>query len=232
MRLRFLLPALALAPLLAAYAGSEDFEPQQSHAPPPPPQSSLPATRPAPRPKQVSGKQPDYPALARRFNVHGPAKVIVSVQPDGRVAQVQPGGGVPVLDQAAMRAVKKWRFETRPSASEFTIALQFGVDGEYPFDTAVRPMLHAPAEASELKSPPVVGFGYLRLLIAARGKIIDQLPCGSYPEEFAATANEIAALLTFAPAPQADTLKGKATVNEFLIDYAADGKIRVKQRKG
>ena len=54
---------------------------------------------------------PEYPELARRLNIKGTARVQATVTAEGRVIKVKELGGNPVLLDALVRAVKKWRYE-------------------------------------------------------------------------------------------------------------------------
>jgi TonB family protein len=62
--------------------------------------------------------QPVYPDLARRMNISGTVKVAVVVAPNGSVKSTRLVGGHPLLVNAAMDALKRWRFE--PAADETT----------------------------------------------------------------------------------------------------------------
>jgi TonB family protein len=64
-----------------------------------------------------------YPPLARRMNLTGTVKVEVVVAPDGSVKNATVVGGHPVLANAALDAVKKWRFE--PTARESSGVVEF-----------------------------------------------------------------------------------------------------------
>jgi protein TonB len=55
---------------------------------------------------------PEYPALARRMNITGVVKLEVTVAPNGSVKTAKVVGGHPILVNAALDAVKKWRYET------------------------------------------------------------------------------------------------------------------------
>ena len=55
--------------------------------------------------------QPAYPDLARKMNLAGTVKVEVVVAPNGTVKDAKVVGGHPVLANAALDAVRKWRFE-------------------------------------------------------------------------------------------------------------------------
>lgn len=67
--------------------------------------------------------EPEYPELARRNNISGSARVEVVVAPDGKVKEVKVLGGNPVLVQAVVTAVNKWKYE--PATEESIITLKF-----------------------------------------------------------------------------------------------------------
>ncbi len=63
-----------------------------------------------------------YPQLARSMNLEGRALIHCQLAPDGRVldAHVAESSGHRVLDQAALRAVRAWRF---PAAAPQNLAI-------------------------------------------------------------------------------------------------------------
>ena len=67
--------------------------------------------------------EPVYPELAKRNNITGSARVELLVTPDGRVKDVKVLGGNPVLVQAVMAAVVKWKYE--PAAEESSVVIKF-----------------------------------------------------------------------------------------------------------
>ena len=67
-----------------------------------------------------------YPALARQMHVTGTVKIVVTVSPNGSVKNAKVVGGHPLLAEAALNAVKQWRFET--SADESTGIVEFHFD--------------------------------------------------------------------------------------------------------
>jgi TonB family protein len=74
--------------------------------------------------RRVKSKvQAVYPDLARKMNITGTVKVQVMVSPNGTVKEAKAVGGHPVLVNAALDAVKKWRFE--PSAGETSGIVDF-----------------------------------------------------------------------------------------------------------
>ncbi|HZI56216.1 MAG TPA: energy transducer TonB, partial [Verrucomicrobiae bacterium] len=71
--------------------------------------------------------EPVYPELAKKNNISGSARVELLVAPDGRVKDVKVLGGNPVLVQAVMAAVVKWKYE--PAAEESTVVIKFDFAG-------------------------------------------------------------------------------------------------------
>jgi TonB family protein len=64
-----------------------------------------------------------YPQLARKMNITGTVKVEIVVAPNGMVKEAKVVGGHPLLADAALVAVLKWRFE--PAASESSGIVNF-----------------------------------------------------------------------------------------------------------
>lgn len=75
--------------------------------------------------KCKSNPPPEYPELARKMNISGLARVLVTVAPDGNVGNVKELGGNPVLVAALVKAVKKWKYEPAEHESEFEVKYQF-----------------------------------------------------------------------------------------------------------
>lgn len=73
--------------------------------------------------KIKSRVEPAYPELARKNNISGSARVEVVITPDGRVKDVKVLGGNPVLVQAVVSAVMKWKYE--PAAEESSVVIKF-----------------------------------------------------------------------------------------------------------
>jgi TonB family protein len=66
---------------------------------------------------------PTYPVLAKKMNITGTVKVLVVVSPSGNLKDTKVVGGNPLLVNATMDALKKWKFE--PADSESTGTLEF-----------------------------------------------------------------------------------------------------------
>jgi TonB family protein len=68
---------------------------------------------------------PEYPELARKMNIQGVARVLLTVTTDGRVVGVKELGGHPVLIAALVQAVKKWKYEPADRESEIEVRFEF-----------------------------------------------------------------------------------------------------------
>ena len=75
--------------------------------------------------KLLAHPEPEYPALAQKLNLHGTVKVRVWVTPAGEVRRLEYIGGHPVLAEAALKAVKTWKFETGKDEATTIIELKF-----------------------------------------------------------------------------------------------------------
>ena len=76
--------------------------------------------------KVKSKVSPTYPELARRMSISGVVKVQVTVAPNGSVKSTKVVGGHPLLVNAAVDAVKKWRFDA--ASEETTGVVEFKFD--------------------------------------------------------------------------------------------------------
>jgi TonB family protein len=68
---------------------------------------------------------PIYPQLARQMNIAGIVKVQVTVAANGSVKTTKLVGGHPLLANAAMDAIKKWRFDTGPDETTGIVEFRF-----------------------------------------------------------------------------------------------------------
>ncbi len=81
------------------------------------------------QPNEESGRkiktrvQPIYPAIARKMNVAGSVKVEVVVAPSGEIKSTKVIGGHPLLVNAAVDALKQWKYE--PAGEETTSVVEF-----------------------------------------------------------------------------------------------------------
>ncbi len=68
---------------------------------------------------------PQYPEIAKRMNIQGVARVLLTVAPDGTVSDVKELGGNPVLLTSLVQAVKKWRYEVADKESTIEVRFEF-----------------------------------------------------------------------------------------------------------
>ncbi len=123
-------------------AEAQTSQPQASQSQNPQPQTSQSqASQPPTAPVQASQAQasqppsggrkvkvntpPEYPELARKLNIQGTARVLVTVANDGKVAGVKDLGGNPILVDALTQAVKKWKYEPADHESAVEVRFEF-----------------------------------------------------------------------------------------------------------
>jgi TonB family protein len=75
--------------------------------------------------KVLTKVAPTYPDLARKTNIEGAVKLVVTIAPDGRVESTRAIGGNPVLIEAAINAIRKWKYEARPRRTNEVVELKF-----------------------------------------------------------------------------------------------------------
>jgi protein TonB len=89
---------------------------------------------------------PVYPAAARREGQEGTVHLRLEIKPDGRVGKVDvvTSSGFQLLDDAAVAAARKWRYEParedgRPVAEWRRVAVVFRLEGDAPLRVFPRP---------------------------------------------------------------------------------------------
>jgi TonB family protein len=75
--------------------------------------------------KVLSRVTPTYPDLARKMHIHGVVRVETLVRPNGSVKSTRVLGGNPVLVDAAIDAIGKWKFEPAPNDTTEVVQLTF-----------------------------------------------------------------------------------------------------------
>jgi TonB family protein len=86
------------------------FDRRMSAPPPPPPPSPVHVGGSIPEPTRTRFVAPVYSALAQAAKVQGIVMIEATIGPDGRVLDAKVLRSVPLLDQAALDAVKQWEF--------------------------------------------------------------------------------------------------------------------------
>jgi periplasmic protein TonB len=109
----------------------------QRDAPPPQTVAAIPApmVRSTPVGNLYRNRKPDYPAEARRRGLQGRTLLRVEVSAAGTalVVQIVASSGYPVLDQAALAAVREWRFDPatldgKPVSGAVELPVRFRLD--------------------------------------------------------------------------------------------------------
>ena len=76
--------------------------------------------------RKVTNKvTPDYPDMARRMSLRGVVRVDAVVGTNGVVKTVEIKGGHPVLAQAAVAAVRKWKWEPASHDTREPVEVKF-----------------------------------------------------------------------------------------------------------
>ena len=75
--------------------------------------------------KVKSRVSPTYPEIARKMGLTGTVKFRLTVASNGTVKETKVIGGHPILVNAAMDAVKKWKFETASAETTGTVEIRF-----------------------------------------------------------------------------------------------------------
>jgi TonB family protein len=73
--------------------------------------------------KALSKPAPSYPEIAKRMNLTGVVKIELVVGTDGGIKDTKVIGGHPILVEAALKALRDWKYER--ASSETTIQLEF-----------------------------------------------------------------------------------------------------------
>jgi protein TonB len=84
--------------------------------------------------KVIAQPQPQYPALARQARIQGNVVLHAIIGKDGRVGELEVVSGHPLLVQAALDAVKNWRYQPTqlngdPVEVDTTITVSFVLGG-------------------------------------------------------------------------------------------------------
>lgn len=75
--------------------------------------------------KVKSKVQAVYPEIARKMGLSGVVRLQVVVAPSGVVKDTKVIGGHPILVNAALDAVKRWRYESAPAETTMTVEFRF-----------------------------------------------------------------------------------------------------------
>ncbi|MBI2222958.1 MAG: energy transducer TonB [Acidobacteria bacterium] len=116
--------------------------PRRSMVAPPPPSSAAPLPRPwreavragIPSPRKTRHVDPLYPEAARQARIEGVVILEILIDEGGRVQDARVLRSVALLDEAALDAVKQWRFspsilDDQPVKVVLTVEVNFALRG-------------------------------------------------------------------------------------------------------
>jgi TonB family protein len=110
-----ILAAVIIIPLMAVGAvptpsGMGGFVAAPPPPPPPPPPAPVRVGGKISPPTRVKNVNPVYPSIAQSARVQGVVIIEATIGPDGRVQDTKVLRSIPLLDQAAIDAVKQWTY--------------------------------------------------------------------------------------------------------------------------
>jgi len=68
---------------------------------------------------------PIYPQIARQMHIGGTVLLTISIAPDGSVSNVKVERGHPILIDAAVDAVRQWKYVSAPGTTQATVNVTF-----------------------------------------------------------------------------------------------------------
>ena len=68
---------------------------------------------------------PVYPEIARQMHIVGSVLLTISIAADGSVSDVKVERGHPILVDAAVDAVRKWKYVSAPRGTQETVNISF-----------------------------------------------------------------------------------------------------------
>lgn len=75
--------------------------------------------------KLVTRVAPEYPDALRKNFIGGAVRVEVTVSPNGNVDNAQILGGNPILGQAALKAIKQWKYAPASTWDKLVVRVDF-----------------------------------------------------------------------------------------------------------
>jgi protein TonB len=98
--------------------------------PPAPPSAPVAAPKIVSSPKLVSSTRPIYPATAKQSSIQGTVTVSANVDETGKVSSARALNGPLLLREAAVEAVKQWKYspgltDGKPTPSQVTVGVEF-----------------------------------------------------------------------------------------------------------
>ena len=75
--------------------------------------------------KLIHRVEPDYPPDLKQMGIGGYVRIEATISPAGNVESVFLLGGNPILGEAAIKAVKKWKYVAQDSQTKVQLSFHF-----------------------------------------------------------------------------------------------------------
>jgi TonB family protein len=175
---------------------------------------------------------PEYPPVARRYNIQGTVIVQLLVGADGRISETQIlESPADVLSEAVMRSTPKWLFSNPESPTQVTldVPFRFTEPGDAAFSYSVRSLISKPKEKSELGKRATDGWADVRIVVGKGDRSRDFYVAKISDAKFRKTVEEIIKRLRFAEV----TTDGKlGWVNVLKMRVSDSAPIEIEQLPG
>jgi TonB family protein len=185
-------------------------------------------------PSRIGGTQPDYPAIAARYNVQGSVVVHLTIGTDGHVERAEIlKSSADVLSRSVLEAVADWEFTKPVTPAELTMRVPFHLTtGEYAFETLPRNLESAPTDQAQVGAKIVPGWCTVKAIIDSMGTVSDRLILRASSPEFQDSCQAITVSLHFSKAPEDVHGYKRSASNGLSIEVSADMKIRITSSSG
>jgi serine/threonine-protein kinase len=168
---------------------TQRFEEATRSAPPPAPVRVGGAVKP---PRQVRRVSPEYPVEALSSRVQGVVILETTIGTDGRIRDVRVARSIPLLDEAAVQAVRQWVYEPTivndvPVPVIISVAVEFKLTAPQPIRVggAIKPPAQTkrvtPPYPPEAQAAGVQGLVIMEATIGVDGKVTDVRVLRSIP---------------------------------------------------
>src|SRR5262245_17538865 len=130
----------------------------------------------AQEPKLLKRVDPEYPQIAKQVDATGRVELMVTIAPEGNVTAVKVVAGHPMLQNAAVQAVKQWTYSVLPVESAVAVTVNFPGDdalqpGQRSIQQAVLINRTEPNYPSELRNAGIGGSVALTAVIGTDGHV-------------------------------------------------------------
>jgi TonB family protein len=174
---------------------------------------------------------PEYPPVARRYNIQGTVTVQLMIGIDGRVHETQIiESPADVLSDAVRRVTPKWLFSNpvSPTSIALDVPFKFTEPGDAAFSYSVRSLTSMPKEKNELGKKAISGWADVRIIVGTGDRSRDFYVARISDAKFRKTIEEVIKRLRFAEvAPD-----GKLGWVNILQVRVSDNTIEIEQLPG